>query len=157
MWQARTAVHSVMGGPRPNLSVIEGSIADGMRSEKIALSLVHPLGRIDVPVRAIHWIEACESFTILVRGELHEWPGCHVAVSLRADMAMRLYKLTQQIVGDCLEIWVDGKCVSKPKIHQPVGWRGRFAISIWDFDKAQALAAAMRVRCSISGPRLVEC
>ena len=137
------------------MSVIEGT-ANGVRSEKIALSFVHPSARIDVPVRAIHRIEARESFTYLVSGELRESPGSHVAVCLRADIAIRLYKLTQQIVGDVLEIRVDSKCVSKPKILQPVGWCGHFVISIWDFDKAHALAAAMRARCGISEPRLVE-
>lgn len=147
------AMKRVTGGPR--LRVIEGS-TDGVRSEKIALSFVHPSARIDVPTRVIHWIEARESFAYLVRGELRESPHAHVAVCLRADIAMRLYKRTQQIVGEFLEIRVDGKCVSKPKILQPVGWCGRFAISIWDFDKAQELAAAMRARCGISEPRLVE-
>jgi hypothetical protein len=146
----------VMVGLRPSLRVLEGSIADGVRSEKIALSFVHPAARLDVPVRAIRWIEARESFTYLVKGVLFESPNSHVEVCLRADFAMRLYKLTQQIVGDAIEIRVESKCVSKPKVLQPIGWRGRFAISIFDFDEAQAVAAEMRARCGITGPRLVQ-
>jgi hypothetical protein len=146
----------VIDGPRPRLSVLEGAIAIGVRSEKIALSFVHPSARIDIPVRAIHWIEARESFTYLVKGELHEFQNSHVDVCLRADFAMRLYKLTQQIVGDFIEISVESRCVSKPKVLQPIGWRGRFAIGIFDFDEAQAVAAAMRARCGITGLRLVQ-
>lgn len=152
----RGVMSGVRSDPRPSLSVIEGSIANGARPEKIALSFVHPSARIDVPARAIHWIEARAGFTYRLNGKLREFPGAHIDVSLRADMAMRLYKLTQQIVDDFLEIRVESKCVAKPKIFQPVGRCGRFMISIWDFDKAQALAAAMCARCSISGPRLVK-
>ncbi|HUC50627.1 MAG TPA: hypothetical protein VMA30_14690 [Xanthobacteraceae bacterium] len=146
----------VMGSQRPSLCVLEGSIAVGVRPEKIALSFVHPSARLDVPARAIRWIEAREGFTYPVKGMLFESPNSHIDVCLRADFAMRLYKLTQKIVGDFLEIRVESECVARPKVLQPIGRRGRFAIGKFDFDKAQAVAAMMRARCGITGPRLVQ-
>ncbi|HZC54610.1 MAG TPA: hypothetical protein VE396_01000 [Xanthobacteraceae bacterium] len=74
---------------------------------------------------------------------------------MRADIAIRIYKLTQKIVGDVLRIVVDGECVSRPKVIQPVGACGRFRIGLVDLGAAEELAEKMRARCGITGPRLV--
>ena len=128
---------------RPELTVIAGS----GRTERIALSLVHPSGRIDIPVTAIQSIEAHEYSRFSKR-----LPHPHVEVNLRFDIRARLRKLTRAIVGEPLEIFVDGKSVSKPIVREPLG---DLSISAFDLDEANALAAQLRARCGISGPRAV--
>ena len=136
-----------MTGRRPELTVIAGS----GRTEKIALSLVHASGRIDVPVKAIHWIEAREYSPLTKRQRALSNP--HVEVNLRSDIRARLYRLTRAIVGKPLAIFVDGKSIAKPIIREPLGGAGPLRISTFDLDEAHALAAQLRARCGITGPR----
>lgn len=128
---------------RPELTVIAGS----GRTERIALSLVHASGRIDISVAAIHSLEAREypRFSTL-------FPHPHVEVNLRFDIRARVRKLTRAIVGEPLEIVVDGKSVSTPIVREPVG---DLSISAFDLAEANALAAQLRARCGITGPRPV--
>jgi hypothetical protein len=149
-----TAMDEVMSGSRPTLRVIDGLVARNARPEKIALSLVHPSARIDVPARAIHWIEACEEFSFFVNKQLYSYPGPHVAISVHADAAVLIHRLTQKVVGDFIEIIVNGESVCKPRIVQAIS-RGRLIIRASDFDVAQELAAKMRSRCDLARPRLV--
>jgi hypothetical protein len=144
-----------IGGPRPSFQVIDGLIATGARPEKIAFSLVHPSVCINVPISAIHWIEARDCFSFTVNGVLRTFPDARVEVNLRADMAVRIWRLTREIVGQILEITVDGECVSKPRILEPIGRNGRFQIGMGDLDDAQSLAAKMRSRCGLLKPRLI--
>jgi hypothetical protein len=135
---------------RPGLTVVAGS----GRTEKIALSLVHPSGRIDVPVTAINWIEAREYSPFSKRQPLVRHP--HVEVKLRFDIRARLRRLTHGIVGESLEIFVDGRSVSKPIVREPLGGPGPLRISTYDLDEAHALVAQLRARCGITGPRAVS-
>src|SRR5579859_4156037 len=128
---------------RPELTVIAGS----GRKERIALSLVHASGRIDVPVEAIYAIEAHEYSRFSNR-----FPLPNVEVNLRFDIRARLRRLTRAIVGEPLEIVVDGKSISKPIVREPIG---NLSISASDLDEANALAAQLRARCGITGPRPV--
>lgn len=132
-----------MTGKRPELTLIAGS----RRTERIALSLVHQSGRIDVPVTAIHWIEAREYSRFSKRS-----PDTHVEVNLRFDIRARLRKLTRGIVGEPLEIFVDGRSVSKPIVREPLG---NLSISAFDLDEANALATQLRARCTLTGPRSI--
>ena len=138
----------------PRFRVIDGPARNDVRPEKIAFSFVHPSARVDVPASAVHWIEACEEFSYFVNKTLRSYPSPHVAVSVRADAAVLIYRLTQRILGDFLEIVVDGESVCKPRINQAIS-RGRLSISTFDLCVAQALAAKMRSRCGITVPRLV--
>jgi hypothetical protein len=138
-----------MTSRRPELAVIAGS----GRTEKIALSLVHASGRIDIPVKAIHWIEAREHSPFSKRQP--PLPNPHVEVSLRSDIRARLRRMTRGIVDKPLEIFVDGKSVSKPILREPLGSTGNLRISTSDLDEAHALAAQLCARCSITGPRPV--
>ena len=135
-----------MTGRRPELAVIDGS----GRTEKIALSLVHASGRIDIPAKAVKWIEAHEYSPFGKRP--CAFPVPYVEVRLRFDIRARLRSLTRGIVGEPMEILVDGKCVSKPIVREPVG---DLKISTFDLDKANTLAAQLRARCSITSPRPV--
>jgi hypothetical protein len=133
-----------MTGWRPELTVVAGS----GRTEKIALSLVHASARIDIPASAIHRIEVHEySRFSKLQPPL---PDPHVEVYLRFDIRARVRRLTRGIVGEPLEILVDGKSVSKPIVREPLD---NLNISIFDLDEAQALAAQLRARCSITRPR----
>jgi hypothetical protein len=133
-----------MTGERPELTVIAGS----GRTERIALSLVHASGRIDIPVAAIQSIEAHEySRFSKLQPRL---PDPHVEVYLRFDIRARVRRLTRAIVGEPLEIFVDGKSVSKPIVRGPLG---NLSISAFDLDEANALAARLRARCDVTGPR----
>jgi hypothetical protein len=138
-----------MTGKRPELAVVVG----GGRTEKVALSLVHASGRIDVPVNAIDLIEAREYSPF---SKPHSaLPNPHVEVKLRFDIRARLRRLTRGIVGEPLEIFVDGKSVSKPIIREPLGADASLRISTSDLDEANALANQLRLRCGITAPRSV--
>jgi preprotein translocase subunit SecD len=141
-----------MAGTRPELNVIAG----GARTDKVALSLVHSSGRIDVPVKAILWIEAREDFSYFVKAQMRALPSPHVEVNFRFDVRARLYKLTRAIVGEPLEIFVNGESVSKAIVREPLGGRAHLRISTSDFDEARFLAARLRERCGKTGPRLVS-
>ncbi len=138
-----------MTGRRPELAVIAG----GGRRDKIALSFVHVSGRIDVPVRAINWIEARE-YSAFAKQQ-RAVPNPHVEVNLRSDVRARLRRLTRGIVGEPLEIFVDGRSVSKATVREPLGGVAPLCISTFDLDEAHALAAQLRARCGITGPRPV--
>jgi len=128
---------------RPELTVIAGS----GRTERIALSLVHASGRIDVPVEAIYSIAVHEYSRFSSR-----FPHPYVEVNLRFDIRARLRKLSRAIVGEPLEIFVDGKSVAKPIVREPIG---NLSISASDLDEGNALATKLRARCGITGPRPV--
>jgi len=132
---------------RPELKAIAG----GGRTEKIALSLVHASGRIDVPVTAIHSIETRELSRFSRRQPPVPLP--QVEVRLRYDIRARLYRLSQAIIGEPLQIMVDGRSISRPIVRGPLG---DLSISTFDLDEAQALAAQLRSRCGITGPRAVR-
>ncbi|HEX3939066.1 MAG TPA: hypothetical protein VHX43_16295 [Xanthobacteraceae bacterium] len=138
-----------MTGKRPDLTVIAGSGP----TEKIALSLVHPIGRIDVPVTAIHSIEVHEYSRFMKRRP--PFPIPQIEVRFRYDISVRLRRLTREIVGEPLEIFVGGKLVSKPILRQPFGGIEHLCIGLFDLDEAHALAAQLRTRCGITRPRAV--
>jgi hypothetical protein len=143
----RSKETEMSGRRRAGLTVIAG----GGRTEKIALSLVHASGRIDIPVKAIHWVEAREYSPFSKR--LPALPSPHVEVNLRYDIRARPRKLTQEIVGEPLEIFVEGRSVAKPIVREPLGGTGPLRISTYDLDEAHALATQLRARCGITGPR----
>jgi hypothetical protein len=136
-----------MVGLPPELKVIAG---DG-RTEKVALSFVHSLGRIDVPVSAVSTIEPRE-FSPFSKRAL---PSPHVEVSVRFDIRAKLLSLTRRIVGEALQIMIEGRTISAPIIREPFGNRDSFNISTPDFEDAQTLAAELRARCGISTLRPV--
>jgi hypothetical protein len=132
-----------MVGLRSELKVIAGA----GRTEKIALSLVHASGRIDVPVGAINSIEAHEYSPYGKR----TIPMPYVEVKLRYDIRVRLRRLTHGLVGERMDIVVDGKCVSRPIVREQLG---DLKISTFDLNEAKELAEKMRSRCGISRTRL---
>jgi hypothetical protein len=71
-------------------------------AEDIALSLVNPKGRIDVPVSAVRGVEARATFNVRIpqTGEVREYPDPYVEVCFAKDIEERICRLTRQIVGN---------------------------------------------------------
>lgn len=107
-----------MTSRKPTLRVIQG----GSETGRIAFSLVHPLMRIDVPVREITEIEAHDAKTVFNEETKVEEAvfSPRVDVYFSSDIKARVYRLTRAIVGQSLEIVVDGQCVSRPFVLQPL-------------------------------------
>jgi preprotein translocase subunit SecD len=107
-----------MTSRKPTLRVIQG----GSEAGRIAFSLVHPLMRIDVPVREITEIEAHEAKTVFNEETKVEEAvfSPRVDVFFKSTTKEQVYRLTRAIVGQSLEIVVDGECVSRPFVLQPL-------------------------------------
>jgi preprotein translocase subunit SecD len=121
---------------------------------RIALSLVHLRGRIDVPVSAIRRIDAPAEQTFFIQPVTYSRP--HVEVYVSPAIRARMRWLTRQIIDEPLEIIIDGECVSTPIVREPLGVQPSVHISASDFAEAQALAERLRVGWSKPGPRAVE-
>lgn len=115
-------------------------------AEDIALSLVHPKGRIDIPVSAVRRVEAQANFAFHKpeTGGVHEYPNPHVEVCFTRDIHERICRLTQQIVGEPLAIVIDCKTISRPIVREPLCARSCFQISASDVAEANALAQRIR-------------
>jgi preprotein translocase subunit SecD len=116
--------------PRQKFRVVDGRPIGEIPTDRIALSFVHPTERIDVPISAIRWIEP-------------------------PYIRERIYRLTKTIVGEAIEIVIDGKCIIKPVIREPLGVHQSLSISEIYYEDAVALADRLRARWSETGPKLV--
>jgi preprotein translocase subunit SecD len=114
-------------------------------AEEIALSLVHPKGRIDSPVSAVRRVDALATieFHNTETGEVHEYPHPHVDVCFAKDIAERMCQLTRQIVGEPMEIVVDYETILKPIVREQL-CGPCFQISADDLAAASALAQRIR-------------
>jgi hypothetical protein len=115
-------------------------------AEDIALSLVHPKGRIDIPVSAVGRVDAYAKFVFrnTETGEVHEYPDPHVEVCYATDIQERICQLTQQIIGEPLQIVIGCETVSKPIVREPLCVHSCFKISASDIAEATALAKRIR-------------
>lgn len=115
-------------------------------AENIALSLLHPRGRVDIPAGAISHVEA--RATIAVRNTetraVHEYPNPHVEVCFAEDVRERICQLTGRIVGEPMEIVIDCKTISKPIVREPLCTQPCFQISASDLAEATSLAQRIR-------------
>ena len=147
-----------MRGNRLGLTIIPGFGRTDEPRERIALSLIHPRGRIDVPVSAIRRIEAHAEQTFFIQdtGKPVTSSRPHVEVDVSPAIRARMWCLTRKIIGEPLKIVVDGECVSAPIVREPLGAQPSFHISAADFAEAQALAERLRVGWSKPSPRAVE-
>jgi preprotein translocase subunit SecD len=136
---------------RPGLTLIPGLAVGCAPSERIALSLVHPMEHIDVPRRAIRRIEALEEFTYVDRQARKTWTFHSPCVELSFAQAIgaRIWRLTQRIVDQPMELVVGGECVARPVVREPIGLQGSFQISAYDIAEAQALAHRLRAAWSM--------
>jgi SecDF, P1 head subdomain len=118
----------------------------GAGAEDIALSLVNPKGRIDIPVGAVEQIIARANFVYRIQGteEMHETPSPHVQVCFSKDIGERICELTGKIVGQPLAIVVDCETLTKPIVRHPLCENPCFEISANDFAEANALVQRIR-------------
>jgi preprotein translocase subunit SecD len=118
----------------------------GAKAEDIALSLVNPKGRIDVPVSALQQVEARATFAYRIQGtdDVHEVPSPGVDVCFTKDIRDRICELTRTIVGEPLAIVVDCGIVVEPIVNQALCNNPCFQISANDFAEANALAQRIR-------------
>ncbi len=150
-------------GDRPReLKVVTGSAAIPC-SGRIAFSLVHPVHRIDVPVRAVLEVEACgeQTFRLPDRSsKTYDIP--HVRIALAPDIGARLYRLTDALMrfdsdrDRTLEIIVKGECVSRTVVREALGPQSGFSILAYDLGEAEALAVKLRVGFVRTPLRLLE-
>lgn len=140
---------------REKFRVVDGLPIDEIPADRIALSLMHSRERIDVPISAIRWIEPrrCKFYNWGKKVIVSNFP--FVEICIAPYVRERIYRLSKQIVGDPLEIIVDGEDVIKPVVREPLGIHDCIAISQFDYDDAVALAERLRARWSDVQPRPV--
>ena len=115
-------------------------------AEDIALSLVNPKGRVDIPVGAVQQIEARATFAYRIQGtdEVHEVPSPHIDVCFAKNISERICELTERIVREPLAIVIDCNVVSKPIVQEPLCNNRCFQISASDIAEANALVQRIR-------------
>jgi preprotein translocase subunit SecD len=126
-----------MANQKPALTVVSGGREQPVK--RFALSLiVHERKRLDIPLDAILGIDAfaTQSFSDGLQITTYNMP--HVEICLSPSMQRNLRDFTKDIVGEILEIHVGGRCVSQPRVQEPLGNQPAFQISIYDFADAQA-------------------
>ncbi len=136
-------MHGDRTNGRPAFSVIEGRADAPVR---IALSLVHPRGRVDIPPSDVLEIEAKaeQTFFFSDTWTLKTYPWPHVRLSFTPRIGTLIHRLTTQIVGEPLDIVVAGKVVISPVMREPRGLRESLSIGFYDLEDAQKLAAKLR-------------
>jgi preprotein translocase subunit SecD len=137
--RAETAAAAVM----VTIAILRPACAN---AEDIAMSLVHPKGRIDVPVSDIRGVETWATTKFRTQGtqEVHEYPNPHVIVCFAHDVPQRICQLTRRIVGEPLSIVIDCEIVSEPVVNEPLCANSCFEISASDVAEANALAQRIR-------------
>ena len=125
---------------RSKLRLVSGLPSEAPLPERIAFSLVHPLKRIDIPSRDVVGVEARSEITFSVNQRPWTLQAPHVEIILKSNICAKLHALTQRIIDDPLEIWIQGKLVSSPIVREPLGLQSQFNITAFDLAEAQALA-----------------
>jgi preprotein translocase subunit SecD len=118
----------------------------GANADDIALSLVNPNGRVDIPVSAVRQVAARANFVYRIQGseETHEDPSPHVLVCFSEDISERVCELTGKIIGQPLALVVDCETLIKPIVRQPLCKDPCLEISMSEFAEANALAQRIR-------------
>jgi preprotein translocase subunit SecD len=115
-------------------------------ADEIALSLVNPEGRIDIPVSALEQVKARPTFAVRnsETGVVHEYPDPHVELCVSNEFKQRICALTKRIVGQVMAVVVDCETVTKPIVREPLCMRSCFEIGANDVSEANALAQRIR-------------
>lgn len=116
------------------------------QAEEIAVSFVHPKGRVDIPVSALDRVQAYPTvrFRNSETGAVREFPDPHVEICAAKEFRDRICELTKNVVGEATAIVVDCRTVSKPIVREPLCTKPRFNISANDLAEADALAQSIR-------------
>ena len=115
-------------------------------AEDIALSLVNPKGRVDIPASALGDVKASATYAFrdAETREVREFPDAHVSVCFSEDVQKRICELTRQLVGQPMEIVIDCATISKPIVREPLCAHPCFQVSANDIAEATALAQRIR-------------
>ncbi len=115
-------------------------------ADDIALSLVNPQGRIDIPAGTITRIEARATieFRNTETGKTFGHEDPHVEICYSEDIRQRVCQLTKQIVEQPLAIVIDCRVVTKPIVREPLCSSACLSVSAADMAEAQALAEQIR-------------
>ncbi len=132
-----------MADQKPALTVMSGGREQPVK--RIALSLViYERKRLYIPLDAILGIDAIATQTFSDGHRIVTYDLPHVEIRLTPPMQRRLRDFTTGIVGEIMEIHVGGRCISQPRLQEPLGDQPAIHISIYDFADAQALAETLR-------------
>jgi hypothetical protein len=114
------------------------------KADEIAVSLVHPKGRVDIPIGALDHVQAyaTSKFRHPETGAPFHDPQVEVCVT--EEFKERICNLTKNIVGEAMAIVVDCETVTEPIVREPLCTRRCFAISIFDLEEANVLAQRIR-------------
>jgi len=80
---------------RSHLRIVHVLGSGKFPDERIALSLVHPRGRIDIPVSVIRGIDACEKHVFSAKKGPIGLSYAHVEIRFTPAIGSRLYALTR--------------------------------------------------------------
>jgi preprotein translocase subunit SecD len=140
---ARARAAQAYKAARAGLSVIDGRPDAPAR---IALSLVHPRGRIDIPVKDVLKIEALaeETFFFGDTQTSKTFQAPHVRLEFKPHIRARIFRLTSQIVGEEFPIIVAGEVICRPVVREPLGLHDWFNIRVSGLEQARDLAAKLR-------------
>jgi len=138
-----------MKAKRRTIIAIVASVGLGsalVHAEDVALSLVHPTGRIDIPASAIKSVEALEkqTFRNTETGEKRELESPRVEICYSEDIRQRICQLTRRIVGQPLGLVIACKTVSEPIVREPLCRQACLEISAVYLSDAETLAQQIR-------------
>jgi hypothetical protein len=116
------------------------------QAEEIAVSFVHPKGRVDIPVSALDRVQAYPTFKSRnsETGAIREFPGPHVEICVTKEFNERICDLTKNVVGEATAVVVDCETVTNPVVREPLCTHSCFDIGADDLEEANALAQRIR-------------
>ncbi len=123
---------------------------------RIALSLVHPRERIDIPVKDVLAIEALAEVTYFCPETqvFKTYESASVRLDFNPGISARIYRLTSCIIEQPLDVVVAGEMICSPIVREPLS--SGFRIHLFDFADAKAFAAKIRKGWVIPDLRIVQ-
>jgi preprotein translocase subunit SecD len=138
----RTGTGRGMADQTSALTVVSGGRAQPVKQFALSL-IVHERKRLDIPLDTIIGINAFATQSFVDGRNVMTYNLPHIAIRVTPSMQRRLREFTAGIAGELMEIHVGGRCVSQPRLQEPLGNQPAFQISIYDFADAQALAETL--------------
>jgi hypothetical protein len=100
--------------------------------ERIAVSLVvNERRRLDVPLSAVIRVDAFV-LSFAEGRQVVTFDQPHVRIWLMPNLQKRLYDFTRDSVDEIMEVFVAGRCVTRPVLHEPLGTEPSFQICAVD-------------------------
>jgi hypothetical protein len=123
-------------------------------ADEIALTFVHGQNRIDVPASAVVSIEALpySLYRNTVTGEITKHGRPYVEICFNAAIGAKLCELTQRIVGEPLELWVNCQAIVKPVVREPLCSDACLKLSSFDPSEAGELVSRLNAQPKLACP-----